>query len=135
VTEITMKRTIVLTFCLGILLSGCVHHTPSPKPTAMEYPWQTTAKGVAELVDEHAERKAFDRFAESSVPPKRLHSFADVERIAKERGLALSEAERMQNRQWFETAAKVWHYTFESQCSGILFFDASGKVRHALLFG
>ncbi|QIF01792.1 hypothetical protein [Roseimicrobium sp. ORNL1] len=130
-----MKRTTVLTFCFGSLLSSCGYHTPPAKPVEMEYPWQAVAKGVSSLVDEHAERTAFDRFAESSVPPKRLHTFSEVERIAKERGLTLSEAERMQKRQWFESAATVWHYNFEGQYSGILFCDASGKVRHALLFG
>jgi hypothetical protein len=130
-----MRKTAVVTICLGILLSGCVHHTPPAKPIEVEYPWQTVAKGVADLVEQHAERSAFDRFADTSAPPKRLHAFSEVERIAEEHGLALSEAERMQKKQWFESSAAVWYYTFESQFSGVLFCDASGKVRHALLFG
>jgi hypothetical protein len=93
------------------------------------------SKGVADLVEQHADRTAFNRFAESSVPSKRLRSFSDVERIAEERGLVLSESERMQKRQWFESAATIWHYTFECQYSGILFCDETGRVKHALVLG
>ena len=123
-----------LSICLGLLLSNCAHTRAVP-PIEMTLPWQAVSKQIADLVEQHAKRSAFDRVAESSVPPECLHSFSAVEKIAAEHDLKFIEAERAQKRKWFESATATWHYTFECQFSGILFFDQSGRVRHAILFG
>jgi hypothetical protein len=96
-------------------------------------PWRAVSDGVAKLVDDHGELSSFDRFKESSVKPEELHTFASVESITERQ--EYSATERAEQREWFRSAASVWHYTFESQFAGILFVDSAGRVQYAILLG
>ena len=89
--------------------------------------------GVAELVDDRAKLSAFEDYRESSVDPERLFTFEDVIRITVDREFSANEI--AEHRRWFESAVSIWHYTFESQYSGILFIDNEGRVQHAILLG
>jgi len=46
-----------------------------------------------------------------------------------------SEYERKQHEEWFKDSASAWLYNFSFQYSGILFFDAEGNLKHAILLG
>jgi hypothetical protein len=114
------------------LIAGCAHQ-PALQEVAFVPPWRAVSDGVAKLVDDHGELSAFDRFKESSVKPEELRTFASVESITARQ--EYSAAERTEQREWFRSAASVWHYTFECQLAGILFVDSAGRVQHAILLG
>jgi len=127
-----LVKATIASLLLPALIVGCGHQ-PTHQPTAFTPPWRVVSSGVAALVDQHAERSAFETFRESSIPVERLRTFAAVERITANR--QYSAAERAEQREWFRSASSVWHYTFECQYSGILFTDAFGRVLHAILQG
>ena len=125
-------RVAISLIALCWLIAGCAHQ-PASKEVAFVPPWRAVSDEVAKLVDDHGELSAFDRFKESSVRPEELHTFASVESITD--GHEYSAAERTEQREWFRSAASVWHYTFECQFAGILFVDSDGRVQHAILLG
>lgn len=125
-------KTSLFSLLLCAVIVGCAHH-PTPTQTGFTPPWHVVSTRVAALVDQHASRSAFESYRESSRPAERLRTFSAVEHLTSSRHY--SAAERAEHRAWFRSASSVWYYTFECQYSGILFTDASGHVRHALLFG
>lgn len=127
-------RTFPLIALVAFAFTGCVH-APQVVAPAFTLPWQSVGEGVTALVDRKAHRSEFDAFRNSSDPGRQLQSFAEIERISRGNSREFSALEREQHRAWFHSSDSVWFYSFETQLSGILFCDASGRVQHAILLG
>ena len=125
----------LLLICLVVILSGgCAHRSTVPE-LLFEPPWKGYSAKIADLVDQKAHRSAFDVQLDDpkNYPAQRIYSQSMLlDRLSR---YEFSEYERKQHEEWFKDSASAWLYNFSFQYSGILFFDAEGNLKHAILLG